>query len=438
MLDISVLRRWGSRPALVSEKVELSYESLADAIENLKLQPLKNTPFVLEGEQGIASCIAFLAAIFRAYTFMPCLNRSEDEINDLQRTVSVFSKLECSDTLQNWDFTLTKIPPGADSFSSHSIPTQNTLLLTTSGTTGKPKLLQHSIKALLKRYPVRTTQSSFQKILLFMHLDHIGGIDVFLRGLAGGHTLFIPPDRNPVTISVWLSHYRITVFPTTPSFLQWMLAGGELENPSKFEELKIVPFGAEFMPPKLYRKLQERLPNVHFLQRYGTTETGPVGIETENDQSLRFRIKDDQVQSRLVEGELWLKSASQAVSDKTPKDSWFKTGDLFEEAENGFMLWIGRKDLRINVGGEKVNPEKVESKLSELESIIAIRVKGSPHPLLGQVVEADIVPDPDASPEAIRKEIREFSRKHLARHELPVKINFVNHIPIGKNLKRCT
>ncbi|WP_246540703.1 AMP-binding protein [sulfur-oxidizing endosymbiont of Gigantopelta aegis] len=89
-----------------------------------------------------------------------------------------------------------------------------------------------------------------------------------------------------------------------------------------------------------------------------------------------IKIDDLNLDYKIIEGELWLKSKTQilgylnASMENFNSDGWFCTGDSVLLCDDGFMKIIGRTQEVINVGGEKVLPAEVESVLLEIEGLM--------------------------------------------------------------------
>lgn len=62
--------------------------------------------------------------------------------------------------------------------------------------------------------------------------------------------------------------------------------------------------------------------------------------------------------------------------ERFTEDGWFKTGDLVEEASDGYIKIVGRSKELINVGGEKVLPSEVESVLFQIPNLVDCIVYG--------------------------------------------------------------
>ncbi len=112
-----------------------------------------------------------------------------------------------------------------------------------------------------------------------------------------------------------------------------------------------------------------------------------------------------------------------ALRNEILQHGWFMTGDLASKDENGLITVKGRKKSMINVAGNKVFPEEVESVLNRHPAVRISRVSGYRHPLLGESVQAEIIlhensdlPDTEA--------LRNYCREHLSPHKIPQKIIF--------------
>ena len=136
--------------------------------------------------------------------------------------------------------------------------------------------------------------------------------------------------------------------------------------------LRMITYGTETMPESLLNRLKVAFPRVKFLQTFGTSETGIANTSSKSSNSTFMKIDDPELEYKIVDNELWLKSKTQVMGylnssmDSFTEDGWFKTGDLVEATEDGYIKIIGRNKEVINVGGEKVLPNEVESVILEI------------------------------------------------------------------------
>jgi long-chain acyl-CoA synthetase len=111
------------------------------------------------------------------------------------------------------------------------------------------------------------------------------------------------------------------------------------------------------------------------------------------------------------------------------EDGWFRTGDLARVDEDGDYFLLGRSSSVINVAGLKCFPEEIETVLAQVEGVRAVRVSGRPHPKVGAVPLAEIVPvDPVAPPKV--SALIGHCRSQLARYKVPVEFRFVESLPL--------
>ena len=140
------------------------------------------------------------------------------------------------------------------------------------------------------------------------------------------------------------------------------------------------------------------------------------------------------------EGELYLKPnvpnpKAHADAFQSGENEYIATGDFVERKGNRFYF-IGRGNGSINVGGNKVMPEEVESVLMQVPGVAFALVRGKSNPIAGQVVIAEIVPD---SHEIDLKELRlnllKFCREQLQAHKVPAMILFSDDVNISSSGK---
>jgi acyl-CoA synthetase (AMP-forming)/AMP-acid ligase II len=314
------------------------------------------------------------------------------------------------------------------------------LILATGGTTGTPKLVLHDLAVLLATVPVRSGR--MWRTLPLMRFDHIGGLDMAWRALAGGQMLIEPPaTTTPWTVARAIESYRVEVLPATPSFLNLLLLS-EAHLAHDLGSLRIVPFGAEPMPDGLLERLRSALPRAEFVERFGTSETGTLPV-TSSGAGLRLKPEKPGYEWKIVDDELWVLSPSRAIGYLTggaagfEESGWFRTGDVAERHPDGSIRVLGRRCEFINVGGEKVLPAEVEGVILSHPLVAVCRAVPEANAVLGQVVALEVVwlgPERDAV--AVKRSINEFAAVRMARHKLPVAVRLVGEIGATRNLKK--
>ena len=314
------------------------------------------------------------------------------------------------------------------------------IVLFSSGTTGKPKLMVHNFSNLIENFKTPRKQRKL-RFLLFLMFDHIGGLNTLLGCLNNGSCMVIPNDRNPEKILRLIEKEKIHVLPTSPTFLNLIF---QLENFGNYNlsSLKLITYGTEKMPQVLLNKINTLIPTVKLLQTFGTSETGILKTQSKSSSSLYFKIVDDDVDYKIKNNELFIKSKVSVKgykgldSNKFNKEGWFTTGDLVEVDNEGYIKIIGRINDVINVGGLKVLPIEVEDVLNQIDEVIDSTVFARENAITGQIVCAKITIKKGADKQKIKKMIRIQCTKKLDKYKVPAKIIFSDKIEFTNRYKK--
>jgi acyl-coenzyme A synthetase/AMP-(fatty) acid ligase len=319
------------------------------------------------------------------------------------------------------------------------INSQSGLILFSSGSTGKPKAMIHNFDNLVEYYKDKKEKSF--NMILFLMFDHIGGLNTLLNILSMGATMIIPENRNADDVCKLLQDYKIMVLPSSPTFLNLILMSKANEK-YDLSNLRMITYGTEAMPESLLNRLKEAFPRVKFLQTFGTSETGIANTSSKSSNSTFMKIDDPELEYKIVDNELWLKSKTQVIGylnssmDSFTEDGWFKTGDLVETTEDGYIKIIGRNKEVINVGGEKVLPNEVESIVLEIPEIEDCMVYGESNMITGQTVVCDVVLKNELTQNEIKKIVRKFCKDKLDAYKVPTKVNIVDKTNFGDRFKK--
>jgi len=309
------------------------------------------------------------------------------------------------------------------------------LVLFSSGTSGQAKAMVHDLRRLLSPYEAR--HPSRLPVLALLGFDHIGGLNTLFGCLASGAPLVVPPSRAPADVAAAIARHRVAVLPASPTFLNLLLAAGVSADLSS---LRVITYGTEPMPESLLARLRAAFPRVRFIQTFGTSETGIIRTSSPDPDSTFVRFDDPDLEWKVVDEELWLRSRTQIVGyldaghERFTADGWFRTGDKVEQGPDGTIRILGRLGEMINVGGEKLMPAEVESVVLGVPGVTDCRIRGEAHPLTGQTVVADVV-SASSDHEALRAAIRSTCRQRLARHKTPTRVNFVSSVS-GERMKK--
>lgn len=299
------------------------------------------------------------------------------------------------------------------------------LVIFTSGSTGHPKAALHSADRFLRKYDKPGRRFRTLALLLF---DHVAGIDTLFYTLASGGSLVIARERDPHSIVALIESAAVEVLPASPSFLRLLCTAGR-RHEAHLSSLKVITYGAEPMDPATLTWLNTRFPDLQIIQKYGATEFGSPKSRSRGNDSLWLTINDDSVESKVVDGVLWVRSQGAMLGylnapSPTDEAGWYCTGDLVE-LDGQWIRFRGRLADIINVGGEKVAPAEIERTILELDFVQEVAVRGLPHALMGQVVSARVgLVDRTMSEKEAAQCIRQHCRAQLAAHKVPVRIDF--------------
>jgi long-chain acyl-CoA synthetase len=311
------------------------------------------------------------------------------------------------------------------------------LVVFTSGSTGESKGAVLSVGALLRKF--RTSRRGY-RTLVFLQLDHIGGINTLLHILTQGGAAATIDERSPEAVCAAIEVHRIELLPTTPTFLNMLLIS-EAYKHHDLSSLKLITYGTEPMPASTLAQLRQALPAVRLKQTYGLTEIGILPTQSRDSSSLWMRLGGDGLEYKIVDDILWLRCDSAMLgylNAPAPFDpeGWFNTEDMVET--NGeYIRILGRRGEVVNVGGAKVYPTKVESVLLELSNVEDVTVHGRQNPVTGAIVVAKVkLRDPE-DPAVFRRRMRSHCLTVLEPHEIPALVEFTDRPHYSERFKKA-
>lgn len=314
-------------------------------------------------------------------------------------------------------------------------------VLLTSGTTGVPKLVVHSLASLVA--PIKQggpAMASAPVWSTFYDIRRYGGMQIFLRAVLGGGSLVLSSAREPgAEFLARAGAHRITHISGTPS--HWRRA---LMNPSADRiSPRYVRLSGEIPDQPILNDLKAFYQGAAVGHAFASTEAG-VAFEV-NDALAGFPPdlldgRAGEVEMKLEDGSLRIRSPRTAtrylgnVGPLRDENGFVDTGDMVEERD-GRCFFAGRRGGIINVGGLKVHPEEVEAVINRHPAVRMSLVKARKNPFTGAVVVADIVmraagESGDAT-DRVRSEILDSCRRNLMVHKVPAAIRFVSSLDVG-------
>lgn len=310
------------------------------------------------------------------------------------------------------------------------------LMILTTGTTGDQKGVRHDWRRLAKG--VRSAEGlGDSRWLLAYNLNQFAGLQVLLHVLVNGTTLITAESSQARDVIEAMRSGGVTHASATPTFWRLLVGSLDADTASRLP-LSQITLGGEAAPGPLIAKLREIFPDARISHVYAGTEFGSVVSVRDRRGGLPLsvleRSDDDDVQLRIVDGELQIRSNVGMLGYHGEEDSgsgWIATGDLVEIVDDR-INFVGRSTEIINVGGAKVHPLPVEEVVTSVEGVTIAAVYGRPNPITGQIVAADVVATPGADLEALEAAIRAACQT-LPRPGRPRKIAFVESIGLKGN-----
>ena len=439
---ITNLENFTDKIVIIHKDISYTYKQLFDNIQSIKSNVIKDK--INQGEvvsildDYSFNSISLLLALYQNKNIVvPIATNITNEIADrIEESFSSKSIIVKDDIFKvsnhSIDNTHEMIKSLQDTNSSG-------LILFSSGSTGKPKAMIHNFDNLVNHYQGKKEKSI--NMIIFLMFDHIGGLNTLLNILSMRATMIIPENRNADDICKLVQDYKIRVLPSSPTFLNLILISKSYEK-YDLKSLRMITYGTEAMPESLLLRLKDTFPKTKFLQTFGTSETGIVGTSSKSSNSTYMKLDDPNIEYKILDNELWLKSKTQVLGylnasmDSFTDDGWFKTGDLVEKIEDGYIKIIGRNKEVINVGGEKVLPNEVESVILSMVEIDDVMVYGEINIITGQTVVCDIVFNIDIENREAKKFIRKFCKDRLDGYKIPTKVNLVNKTNFGDRFKK--
>lgn len=372
----------------------------------------------LEGPTSLSACAGLLALIERGSIIVPLTPlpaAKREEFHDVAQAEILID----ADEAGGRELTRTGRRADHDLYARLRGEGNPGLVLFSSGTSGRSKASVLDFAKVLGRYgpPKRP-----QRIMSFLNIDHIGGINTLLHTISQGGAVVTVPDRAPDSVFAAIDRHRVQVLPTTPTFLNMALISGAIERHSA-ATLELVTYGTEPMPPGTLRRITAALPKARFKQTYGLSELGILPTRSKEDASLWVKIGGSGFDYKIVDSVLWVKSSMAMLgylNAPAPFDDegYFNTQDVVE-TDGPYIRILGRRSEIINVGGEKVYPAEVENVILDVPNIAEVTVSGQPSAVTGMVVRARVLLREPEDLRSVRDRVRDRCRSRLEPFKVP-------------------
>lgn len=351
-------------------------------------------------------------------------------------------------------FTLEGGPSGAAASPGMAAEDDVALVLHTSGTTARPKIVpltQGNICASARHIGATLALTPADACLNIMPLFHIHGlIAAVLSSLGAGASVCCTPGFDALKFFRWMDEERPSWYTAVPTMHQTILTRAERNAEIiKRAPLRFIRSSSASLPGPVMKQLEDVF-GVPLVESYGMTEAshqmcsnplagprkpGLVGLPA--GPEVAIMDDDGTIMGKGGIGEVVIRGpnvtkgyeANPEANAKAFTNGWFRTGDQGMFDEDGFLMLTGRLKELINRGGEKVSPLEVDGILSDHPAVAQALTFAIPHAKLGEEVGAAVVLRDGM--ELTERELRDFASKHLADFKVPRKVVFLPEIPKG-------
>ncbi len=347
------------------------------------------------------------------------------------------------------------LPKRAPAAGGPALPSDTALVLHTSGTTSRPKIVplaQANVCASARNVSRTLALSAVDRGLVIMPLFHIHGLIAgVMAPLSTAGSVFCTPGFNALKFFGWVSEARPTWYTAVPTMHQTILArAGHNRETIAANPLRFIRSSSSSLPPQVLAELEATF-GARVIESYGMTEAshqmtsnllapgerkpGTVGVAAGPEVAIMDAA--GQLLARGQTGEVVIRGDNVTAGyENNPKanteafaDGWFRTGDQGVMDDDGFLTITGRLKEIINRGGEKISPREVDEVLMDHPAVLQVVTFAIPHDKLGEEVGAAVVLREGQSVD--ERDLRDYAAKRLADFKVPRKVVFLEEIPKG-------
>jgi acyl-CoA synthetase (AMP-forming)/AMP-acid ligase II len=334
-------------------------------------------------------------------------------------------------------------------------PDDVAMVLHTSGTTSRPKIVPLSQKNLcasagnIRRTLAFTTSDRGLNIMPLFHIH--GLIAGVLAPVSAGSEVFCSPGFDALKFFGWMDECHPTWYTAVPTMHQAILTRAPrnkeiiAKNPLRF-----LRSSSSSIPPQVITEL-EAVFGAPLIEAYGMTEAthqmasnplppakrkpGAVGLAA--GPEVQIMDEAGNILAPDTVGEIVIRGANVTTGyENNPKanaegftNGWFRTGDQGVKDAEGYVSLTGRLKEIINRGGEKISPREIDEVIMDHPAVSQVVCFAVPHPKLGEEVGAAVVLKEGAT--ATEKDIQAFVATRVADFKVPKKVLILPEIPKG-------
>ncbi len=471
---LNSVNKYSQKIAVADQYSKYTYRELYEKVKTLSSLLTKyktNNPIIIFADRSIDTIAQILAVIGSGNYYIPLdssLPKSKlNAIIDNAKPVAIFGKKEDATIVEELDFKgnfYTTLDKGNTEVTFTPLKENQPLYMVyTSGSTGEPKgvLKSHRgmisfVEAFSSLFPFEDNTIIGNQTPLFFDAS---AKDLYLS-LYNGATLDIIPSEKfvlPITLINYLNERKINWICWVPSAL-CLVSQLNTFIEVKPKYLKRVFFVGEVFPIKQLKKWMENLPNVKFVNLYGSSEIAGVCLYYEVNNNLdditvlpmgkampnceiTLRNENGIIKDSDIIGEVFISSPAlalgyynneektNAVFFKENNKRVFQSGDLARYDKSGNLCFVSRKDFQIKHMGRRIELGEIEAacdKLSEIARCCCLYDENRKMITLFCVLN---------NKELTSQDIKNMLKDKLADYMIPGRIKIYDELPLNANGK---
>jgi len=323
---------------------------------------------------------------------------------------------------------------------------KNSLIIYSSGTTGRPKAIVHTFFSLANNAELFNKKMAIgadSVFLNFLNLTYLGGYYnlLMLPFIAEGKVvLYKQFDLSMISmIPKLIFQYKINVLWLVPAIASILVKFDRISDEAKLiykQYIKLCLIGTAPLSKILKINFENKY-GLKLHQNYGLSETLFISVDTKNDIDSNDvgEILEGIEVKVLQDGEILVKTPfimNYYLDNQTTHgaftDGWFRTGDIGSIKENQIIFKERKKDLIIR-GGENISPKEIENVIRELDFIEEVAVVGVEHEIYGEDIVAFVVLSKDSDKNNLLLRIRSVCDNELSTNKIPSNFIFLDSLP---------
>jgi len=342
-------------------------------------------------------------------------------------------------------------------------PDELAYILYTSGSTGRPKgvMLSHLNAVSFVNWCSEVFEPTDKDCFSShapLHFD-LSILDLYVSLKHGARLVLIGEEasKEPLRLAPLIAEKRISIWYSAPSILSLLAQYGGLER-HDYSALRLVLFAGEVFPIKHLRLLKSLLPKPRYFNLYGPTETNvctsyEIPKDIPEDRTVPFPIGEtcSHLQSVVLdengsgvpvgqEGELCIRGSgvmqgywnlpehsARSFHAESGGKSWYKTGDLVVEDQEGNYIFVGRRDRMVKRRGYRVELGEIEAGLYRHPNIKEAAVIAVANEEAGVQIKAILSYREGKRASVI--ELKRFCAENLPLYMVPDLFHFLESLP---------